>query len=141
MKKLATAALCFFGAIAMAACTGTESAQSDKSTLEKAGWTVSVYTAEEYKTTTTAEIFEMTEGLTNNLVAVKAPTDGSINAEALTAFYFGSFEQAEEFQHKNFATLYRLFGGDSQATSYGIRNNVAYAGHKTAINLLGWATV
>ena len=129
MKKLATAALCFFGAIAMAACAASENAASNKTTLEGKGYSVSLYSAEEYKTLSIYKTFTEPTGLTNHLVAAKKESDKSL---VLAAWYFGSIDQAANMS--KLASFY----SEEQDTTIGQRNNVIWAGSKASADVLGW---
>lgn len=133
MKKFATAALCFFGAIAMAACAASENASSNKSTLEGKGYTVSLYSAEEYKTLSIAQTFSAA-GLTNHLVAFKVEADKNL---ALAAWYFSSTDQAESWLSANTSKLVSFYS-EAQDTSFGLRNNAVWAGSKATADVLGW---
>ena len=134
MKKLATAALCFFGAIAMAACAASENAASNKTTLEGKGYSVSLYSAEEYKTLSIYKTFTEPTGLTNHLVAAKKESDKSL---VLAAWYFGSIDQANAWQEANMSKL-ASFYSEEQDTTIGQRNNVIWAGSKASADVLGW---
>lgn len=137
MKKFATAALCFFGAIAMAACAASENASSNKSTLEGKGYTVSLYSAEEYKTLSIAQTFSEATGLTNHLVALKVEADKNL---VLAAWYFSSTDQAESWMSANTSKLVSFYN-EAQDTSIGLRNNAVWAGSKATADILGWRNI
>ena len=137
MKKFATAALCFFGAIAMAACAASENATANKATLESKGYTVSLYDAEQYKTLSIAQTLTEPTGLTNHLVAAKKEGETSL---VLAAWYFGSIDQASAWQEANVTKLASIYS-EEKGTSLGVRNNVVWVGNTVSADLLGWRNV
>lgn len=135
MRRLALSVVCAFGAIAMAACSASESVDGNKSTLEKDGYTVSVYNAEEYKKLSIASTFSGTEGLQNHMVAVKASA-----ALTIVAWYFDSTDRADGWMNANMSILVNFYREEGK-TSFGLRNNVVWAGSVATARLLTWTTL
>ena len=137
MRNLRTFAVCFLGAIAMAACAGSESIEGNKNTLTEKGYTVSVYSAEEYKTQPVAKIFSEPTGLTNHLVAAKTTQEKNY---VFAAWYFASIDQANNWEKANEAKL-ASFYSETAGTTLGQRNNVVWIGTGETADILGWRTI
>ena len=137
MRNLRTFAVCFLGAIAMAACAASENVDGNKNTLTEKGYTVSVYSAEQYKTLSIAQAFSEPTGLTNHLVAAKTTQEKNY---VLAAWYFGSIDQASSWQETNMAKL-ASFYSETAGTTVGQRNNVVWIGTGETADILGWRTI
>ena len=105
-----------------------------KSKLEENGYTVKLYTQEEYEKLETAETFDSDLALNYHLTAFN-----EAEKNYLFAWYFTSIESAEfwqRFNESNFASL-NTFGDGVRFTS-GQMNNVIWTGTNDAAKLAGY---
>ena len=137
MKTLRTAAICFLGAFAMAACAASENASGNQQTLKDNGYSATLYSAEEYKTLSISTALTEAKGLTNHLVAAKTESEKTY---VLAAWYFGSIDQASSWQEANMAKLATVYS-EAAGTTLGQRNNVVWVGSGVTADLLGWRTI
>ena len=129
-RKIAVTTL---AALALVSCgEASESAGSVKSTLEGKGYTANVYSAEQYKTLSTAQVFTEAKNLKEHLTAAKANTK-----EAFFAWFFTDINSASTWFDANVSTFARIYAESDLAV--GTKNNVAYFGSKTTKIALGWA--
>lgn len=131
-RKIAVTAL---AALALTSCMveGSESASAVKGTLEGKGYTVAVYSAEQYKTLSTAQVFTEAKNLKEHLTAAKLDTKDSF-----FAWFFADINSASTWFDENMSTFGRIFTGETSDLAIGLKNNVAYLGSKAAQTALGW---
>ena len=131
-RKIAVTAL---AALALTSCMeASESAADVRKTFESKGYTVAVYTPENYKTLSTAQVFTEAKNLTDHLTAAKAETK-----DAFFAWFFSDIKSASDWFDANVSTFGRIFTGATEDMAVGVKNNVAYLGTKAAQIAVGWA--
>ncbi len=132
MISFRTFAVAALAALTITACgEASQSASAVKGTLEGKGYSVKVYTPEEYKTLSTAQVFTEPTNLKNHLTASKVESK-----EAFFIWFFADIGSASNWFDANTTKLTSIYSEDDMAI--GTKDNTAYVGSKTVQIALGW---
>ena len=135
MIQLKKVAVSILATLALTACglEASQSASATSKTLKDNGYTVSVYSAEQYATLQIASKFKETDGLKDHLLAAKG------QEYFLVTWFFDSIGNADKFSKKYQTELLGLLN-DSSTDSMGQKDNAVWVGSKVTSNLLGWSS-
>ncbi len=134
MKKLSLALFGLASTFLLSACSSTISASSNKKTLEGAGYSVTLKSADEYKSSEGGKDFD---GLENYISAVKM--SGEEVKGAFMGWYFSSISKADDFTTKYAAEILASYATALNSkydigAKIGQHNNVCFVATQDAID-------